>query len=116
MLERVELRRARAIKEANPTAFDGEGVVTSKAAMLLLDGEVDVRTVPHLNRSLDSVVSMSPVSLTVDLTNTARVDLEALAVISRHAFDVERFSIRLPPAAASRVRDRCASELASYRT
>ena len=83
-------------KDVTPTLVDAEGVVTGEGAMLVLHGDVNLRTVPHLDWLLDSVMSMSPLSLLVDLTDTTRVGLEALAAISRRASEVEEFCVRLP--------------------
>ena len=102
LLQRFEALRERVMGRARAQAtFGVEGVVFDDGATLLLRGEVNSNTTPNLDAVLDGIISLRPLSLTIDLTETTSVSLDALASITRRSPEVERFAIRLPDAPGS---------------
>lgn len=76
--------------------FAVEDLVIDDGATLVLHGEVNAGTMPHLEAVLDGVVSLDPSALTVDLTRTTTVSFEALAAIARRDGQVGSLTVRLP--------------------
>lgn len=77
--------------------FGVDDLVFDDGATLVLHGEVNAGTMPHLEAVLDGVISLDPSALTIDLTKTTTVSLEALVAVTRRAEQVDRLSVRLPP-------------------
>jgi hypothetical protein len=58
-------------------------------AILLLHGEVSFSAIPHLEAVLDSVIALGIPSITVDLSDTAKADPDALDAIRRRESQVQ---------------------------
>jgi hypothetical protein len=97
LVQRVEAMRERIVGPVRARGcFGVEGLVVDDGATLYLHGEVSLDTAPHLDAVLDGILSLEPSSLTVDLRETATVDLEALMAIARKAPTAPRLCILLP--------------------
>jgi hypothetical protein len=68
--------------------FDVEGVVFGRCATLCLYGEMGRQSVPQMEAVLDELLSLHPLSLTVDLSRASGVSHQALGSIARHEQDV----------------------------
>ena len=102
LVQRLEALRERVVGKARAQQkFGVEGVVSAAGAMLLLHGEVNSSTTPNFDAVLDGIISLHPLSLTVDLTGTTGVSFNALAAITRCGSELEYFNVRFPVAPAS---------------
>jgi hypothetical protein len=77
-------------------SFAVDNLVIADGATLALHGEVSANATPHLEAVLEGVISLDPCALTIDLTRTTMVSLEALAALARAAGRVDRLDLRLP--------------------
>jgi hypothetical protein len=102
--QRVEALRERVVGTARARGtFGVDGLVFDDGARLLLHGQVNHSTVPHLEAVLDGVVALRPSRLTVDPSETTGVSLDALVAIVRRQHEVEHFVIRLATSATSAI-------------
>lgn len=102
LAQQVESLRERVVgKVRSKRTFGVEGVVFNDGATLLLHGEMNSSTTPHLDTVLDGVISQQPSSLTIDLTQTTGISIGAFATIVRRVLKVEHLAIRLPSATSS---------------
>lgn len=92
-------RDAAGVADGNEARAPGDGI------RLLLHGEVNFGTTPHLEAVLDSVVAFGPLQLTIDLSDATGVSLDVLAAIVRRQKEVESLMIELPPSICSSVLD-----------
>ena len=93
----VDTLRERLVGRARANGrFGVDDLVIDDGATLVLHGEVNAGTMPHLEAVLDGVISLDPSALTVDLTRTTTVTFEALAAITRRAAQVGSLAVRLP--------------------
>lgn len=93
----VDTLRERLVGRARANGrFAVDDLVIDDGATLVLHGEVNASTMPHLEAVLDGVISLDPSALTIDLARTTTVSFEALAAITRRAGQVGSLTVRLP--------------------
>ena len=61
---------------------------------LMLHGDVDAGTVPHLEAVLEGLIRLQPVRLVVDLSEVGSVSLDALRMIDRYGTEVGDLALR----------------------
>ena len=80
-------------------SFRVEGLHVEEGATLVLHGDVDADTVPHLQAVLDGLVLLQPLRLVIDLAAVGEVSLEALQMMDRCGEEIGSLTLHSPSAA-----------------
>jgi len=72
------------------------------AVVVVLGGEIDVRSAPEIRSALQAVIDAAPSSIVFDLRDVSRLDVAGLAAVTAAAMRSRRASIEImivPPTA-----------------
>jgi hypothetical protein len=81
------------LRQAHPRVENEEFIVDDH---VLRHGEVSLAEFPGLNLLLESVTMLGPSSLTVDLSETSLITIDALAIITGYEAKVDHLYVRFP--------------------
>lgn len=95
-LDHVEPTGSDVLADAPDGGFRVEGVRVDDRVTLVLHGDVNGTSVPHLEAVLDGLQRLQPLRLVVDLSDVERVSLEALRMMDRCGSEVGALVLRSP--------------------